>query len=141
MGETLVVSFIICAVSVILWAMKALYTIWWTPKKLERALRKQGIEGPLYKLFFGNIKENFGRARHTSYSVRIYVMYELESWSRKFVGARGTSMLRMNLLKVNSNYVGRSSVELKERARNSLRLSKLIGARRTSNDRSRSETD
>ncbi|KAF6154236.1 hypothetical protein GIB67_001132 [Kingdonia uniflora] len=63
MGETLVVSLIICAVSVILWAVKVLYTIWWTPKKLERALRKQGIEGPSYKLFFGNMKENFGMVK------------------------------------------------------------------------------
>ncbi|KAF6164579.1 hypothetical protein GIB67_025405 [Kingdonia uniflora] len=63
MGETLVVSLIICAVSVILWAVKVLYTIWWTPKKLESALRKQGIEGPAYKLFFGNMKENFGMVK------------------------------------------------------------------------------
>ncbi|KAF6154234.1 hypothetical protein GIB67_001130 [Kingdonia uniflora] len=63
MGKTLVVSLIICALSVILWAMKALYTIWWTPKKLERALRKQGIKGPAYKLFFGNMKENFGMVK------------------------------------------------------------------------------
>ncbi|KAF6174700.1 hypothetical protein GIB67_008755 [Kingdonia uniflora] len=63
MGKTLVVSLIICALSVILWAMKALYTIWWTPKKLERALRKQGIKGAAYKLFFENMKENFGMVK------------------------------------------------------------------------------
>ncbi|KAF6176501.1 hypothetical protein GIB67_007884 [Kingdonia uniflora] len=63
MGKTLVVSLIICALSEILWAMKALCTRWWTPKKLERALRKQGIKGAAYKLFFGNMKENFGMVK------------------------------------------------------------------------------
>ncbi|KAF6164585.1 hypothetical protein GIB67_017246 [Kingdonia uniflora] len=63
MGETLDVSLIICTLYVILWAVKVLYIIWWTPKKLERALRKQGIEGPAYNLFFGNTKENFGMVK------------------------------------------------------------------------------
>ncbi|KAF6176545.1 hypothetical protein GIB67_025730 [Kingdonia uniflora] len=48
-----------------------LYIIWWTPKKLERALRKQGIEGPPFKLFFGNIKENFGMAKEARLMISI----------------------------------------------------------------------
>ncbi|KAF3794746.1 hypothetical protein EJ110_NYTH06465 [Nymphaea thermarum] len=40
------------------WAVwKVLYEVWWKPWRIQRWLRKQGIHGPSYQLFFGNARE------------------------------------------------------------------------------------
>ncbi|XP_031475004.1 cytochrome P450 CYP72A219-like [Nymphaea colorata] len=40
------------------WAVwKVLYAVWWKPLRIQRWLRKQGIHGPSYQLFFGNTRE------------------------------------------------------------------------------------
>ncbi|XP_052205732.1 cytochrome P450 CYP749A22-like [Diospyros lotus] len=34
-----------------------LHKIWWTPMRVEKALRSQGVKGPSYKLLYGTTKE------------------------------------------------------------------------------------
>ncbi|KAL5997486.1 hypothetical protein ACLOJK_008416 [Asimina triloba] len=46
-----------CGVLILSLIWKAVNYIWLTPKRLERAMRKQGIEGPRYKVAFGNLKD------------------------------------------------------------------------------------
>ncbi|CAN6446430.1 unnamed protein product [Victoria cruziana] len=40
------------------WAVwKVVILVWWKPLTIQRWLRKQGIDGPTYQLFFGNARE------------------------------------------------------------------------------------
>lgn len=39
--------------------VKILNWVWWKPMKLERQLREQGFKGPPYRLWYGNLKENY----------------------------------------------------------------------------------
>ncbi|XP_026452707.1 cytochrome P450 72A15-like [Papaver somniferum] len=50
------ISFSLC---LLLWdGLKALYSIWWKPKKLEKELKRQGIKGSSYILLYGvDLKE------------------------------------------------------------------------------------
>ena len=34
-----------------------LHKIWWTPIRVEKALRSHGVKGPSYKLLYGTTKE------------------------------------------------------------------------------------
>ncbi|KAF9596062.1 hypothetical protein IFM89_006989 [Coptis chinensis] len=47
----------VCSVLVILYTWRLLNWIWLKPMKMEKYLREQGIRGPPYRLFYGNIKE------------------------------------------------------------------------------------
>ncbi|KAL5997495.1 hypothetical protein ACLOJK_008425 [Asimina triloba] len=49
----------ITGVFILSWIWKAFNAFWLRPKRLEKELRKQGIRGPLYKPFSGNLKDNF----------------------------------------------------------------------------------
>ncbi|TKY49279.1 Secologanin synthase [Spatholobus suberectus] len=42
---------------VLIWAWKVLNLLWLRPKRLERLLREQGLQGNPYKLFIGDMKE------------------------------------------------------------------------------------
>ncbi|KAL5705489.1 hypothetical protein ACHQM5_023787 [Ranunculus cassubicifolius] len=56
MGEILlllVISFVV----IVLGAWKIFYLIWLEPKEMSKCLRQQGIDGPPYRLLFGNLKE------------------------------------------------------------------------------------
>ncbi|CAL9116148.1 unnamed protein product [Musa textilis] len=39
------------------WAVRVLNWTWWTPRRLERALRAQGLNGTAYRFPYGDIKE------------------------------------------------------------------------------------
>ena len=45
--------------SLILWvlAMRIMVVLWWRPRKIESHFAKQGIKGPPYQFFIGNVKE------------------------------------------------------------------------------------
>ncbi|THU62063.1 hypothetical protein C4D60_Mb01t01200 [Musa balbisiana] len=40
------------------WALRVLNWAWWRPRRLERALRKQGLNGTAYRFPYGDLKEN-----------------------------------------------------------------------------------
>ncbi|KAM7480382.1 hypothetical protein LguiA_028595 [Lonicera macranthoides] len=42
---------------VLLLLMKVVVYLWWRPRRIERHFSKQGIRGPPYQLFIGNLKE------------------------------------------------------------------------------------
>ncbi|CAL5403810.1 unnamed protein product [Camellia sinensis] len=58
--------------SLIWGSWRILNWVWLTPKKLESGLRKQGLNGNSYKLFFGDIKENSAMTKEAS-STRISI--------------------------------------------------------------------
>ncbi|KAL5715552.1 hypothetical protein ACHQM5_017354 [Ranunculus cassubicifolius] len=58
MGEVVVMSLgVICSFILISWCWRAFNYLWLNPKKLEKCLREQGIQGPPYKFFYGNSKD------------------------------------------------------------------------------------
>ncbi|RDX99338.1 hypothetical protein CR513_17615, partial [Mucuna pruriens] len=48
---------ILILILVLIWAWKVLNWLWLRPKRLERLLREQGLQGNPYTLFFGDSKE------------------------------------------------------------------------------------
>ncbi|KAL3651330.1 hypothetical protein CASFOL_004332 [Castilleja foliolosa] len=46
-----------CALITLVYTLKALNWVWFTPKYLEKCLRQQGFKGNSYKAFFGDFKE------------------------------------------------------------------------------------
>ena len=48
---------IVSVVVLITWAWRVLNGFWLRPKKLEKCLREQGLNGNSYRLFFGDLKE------------------------------------------------------------------------------------
>ena len=52
---------------VLIWAWRMLNWLWFTPKRLERLLREQGLQGNPYKLFVGDTDE-FVKMRKEAYS-------------------------------------------------------------------------
>ncbi|KAM7497791.1 hypothetical protein LguiA_022205 [Lonicera macranthoides] len=48
---------VICAVLVVLWVWRVLNWVWFRPKKLEKFLRAQGLNGSSYKILFGDFKK------------------------------------------------------------------------------------
>ncbi|KAK9285919.1 hypothetical protein L1049_025120 [Liquidambar formosana] len=48
---------VVVSVLVSSWCLKLLHMIWWKPKMIEKQLKKQGIYGLPYRLFYGNSKE------------------------------------------------------------------------------------
>lgn len=42
----------------VVWIVRTLNWAWWDPRRLERALRAQGLNGSPYRFPFGDIKEN-----------------------------------------------------------------------------------
>ncbi|CAD5189720.1 cytochrome P450 CYP72A616-like [Musa acuminata AAA Group] len=42
----------------LVWALRTLNRAWWTPRRLERALRAQGLNGTPYRFPKGDLKEN-----------------------------------------------------------------------------------
>ncbi|OVA13383.1 Cytochrome P450 [Macleaya cordata] len=58
MVSSVFITLIICALVLLLWgALKAFYSLWWKPKRLEKQLKKQGIKGTPYKILYGDMKE------------------------------------------------------------------------------------
>ena len=49
---------IVSIVVVITWAWRVVNWVWLRPKKLERCLREQGLNGNSYRLLFGDLKES-----------------------------------------------------------------------------------
>ncbi|EPS58353.1 hypothetical protein M569_16461, partial [Genlisea aurea] len=37
--------------------LKVVYQVWWMPRRIDNHFRRQGISGPAYRLFLGNLKE------------------------------------------------------------------------------------
>ncbi|KAF9600150.1 hypothetical protein IFM89_004761 [Coptis chinensis] len=59
------------------WALRTFYRVWVKPKRMEKYLGEQGINGPPYKIFYGNLKEMVGmvieaRSRPMELSHRYY---------------------------------------------------------------------
>ncbi|GJM93839.1 hypothetical protein PR202_ga10430 [Eleusine coracana subsp. coracana] len=50
----------VAVAAALLWlAAWTLEWAWWTPRQLDRALRAQGLKGTKYRLFTGDVRENF----------------------------------------------------------------------------------
>ncbi|XP_065016022.1 cytochrome P450 CYP72A616 [Musa acuminata AAA Group] len=47
----------------LVWALRTLNWAWWTPRRLERALRAQGLNGTPYRFPNGDLKENVRLAK------------------------------------------------------------------------------
>ncbi|XP_058074578.1 cytochrome P450 734A1-like [Magnolia sinica] len=49
-------------VGVVMWmlVLKGMVILWWRPRKIEEHFSKQGIRGPPYRFFIGNVKEIVG---------------------------------------------------------------------------------
>ncbi|XP_039126564.1 cytochrome P450 734A6-like isoform X1 [Dioscorea cayenensis subsp. rotundata] len=54
-----VIAFVGVSMSIVV-GMKVLNLVWWKPKRLEEHFARQGIRGPPYKFFLGNVKEMVG---------------------------------------------------------------------------------
>ncbi|KAJ4976713.1 hypothetical protein NE237_001819 [Protea cynaroides] len=57
MAEIGFISMVILLILVLWWGWKLLEWIWWTPKKLEKLLKQQGIKITPYNLLMGDLKE------------------------------------------------------------------------------------
>ncbi|KAF3794752.1 CMP-sialic acid transporter 2 [Nymphaea thermarum] len=42
------------------WVVKVVYSQWYKPRRVAAYLKQQGVHGPSYKLFVGNVMENVG---------------------------------------------------------------------------------
>ncbi|KAF9626461.1 hypothetical protein IFM89_034395 [Coptis chinensis] len=60
MGAVLLLLAIVSSVFAISWALRTFYWVWVKPKRMEKYFREQGINGPPYKIFYGNLKEMVG---------------------------------------------------------------------------------
>ncbi|XP_057971215.1 cytochrome P450 CYP72A616-like isoform X1 [Malania oleifera] len=58
--------------------LRAVYTIWWGPKSLEKRLTQQGIRGTSYKLFYGD-KKDFLRLNKEALSKPISLNHQIAS--------------------------------------------------------------
>lgn len=53
----MLLSLLISSLFLVLYCvLRAFYSIWWKPKRLEKYLKLQGINGTPYKLLFGDMK-------------------------------------------------------------------------------------
>ncbi|MCD9638826.1 hypothetical protein HAX54_022986 [Datura stramonium] len=51
------VSFLLFAITLVIYAWRLLDWAWFRPRKLDKCLRQQGLKGNSYKLIFGDLKE------------------------------------------------------------------------------------
>ncbi|PIN12065.1 Cytochrome P450 CYP4/CYP19/CYP26 subfamily [Handroanthus impetiginosus] len=49
--------FLLISYILLILVLKAVVHLWWTPRRIENHFMKQGIKGPKYQLFLGNLKE------------------------------------------------------------------------------------
>lgn len=52
------VAVTIVLIGIVTWVWKVINWVWFRPKKLEKCLRQQGLNGNSYRFFFGDLKEN-----------------------------------------------------------------------------------
>ncbi|KAF5199593.1 Cytochrome p450 [Thalictrum thalictroides] len=57
MEVVLLCFLVVFLVLVAVWTLKTVNWLWLKPMKMKKYLKKQGIDGPSYKLFYGNLKE------------------------------------------------------------------------------------
>lgn len=48
---------VVICLTVLFCALKVAVLLWWRPRKIEHHFSRQGIRGPPYHFFLGNIKE------------------------------------------------------------------------------------
>ena len=53
----------VLTVIALIWAWRVLNWLWLTPKRLERKLRQQGLQGNSYRILVGDTKEMFSRLK------------------------------------------------------------------------------
>ncbi|KAK9699131.1 hypothetical protein RND81_08G155100 [Saponaria officinalis] len=59
--ESIKIAYIITSIGcivIVTWVLNTLKWVWFEPKKLEKCLRKQGLQGNSYKVLFGDMKES-----------------------------------------------------------------------------------
>uniref|UniRef100_A0A2P2K1Z9 Uncharacterized protein MANES_05G111200 n=1 Tax=Rhizophora mucronata TaxID=61149 RepID=A0A2P2K1Z9_RHIMU len=74
-----------------------LHNIWWTPVRVQRLMRSQGIEGPSFRLITGNAKEIRKMRKEAmsrpmtdiSHKILSRIQPHVDSWTKKY----GTSFL------------------------------------------------
>ncbi|RZC49483.1 hypothetical protein C5167_017900 [Papaver somniferum] len=57
MASSLIIMFSLVIIIILWYGMRASYSLWWKPKKLEKQLKQQGIKGSSYKFYYGDMKE------------------------------------------------------------------------------------
>ncbi|XP_031477983.1 cytochrome P450 CYP72A219-like [Nymphaea colorata] len=71
----------------LVWAVwKMLYMAWWKPLRIQRWLRKQGIHGPSYQLFFGNTRETMSRFYDIALRVLAYLYHVAKEYENGTAG-------------------------------------------------------
>ncbi|KAI3831903.1 hypothetical protein MKX03_022275 [Papaver bracteatum] len=57
MASSMIIMFSLVMIIYLWYGLKAFYSLWWKPKKLEKQLKQQGIKGSSYKFYYGDMKE------------------------------------------------------------------------------------
>ncbi|KAF3794749.1 hypothetical protein EJ110_NYTH06468 [Nymphaea thermarum] len=78
---------------------KVLYMVWWKPLRIQSRLRKQGIYGPSFQLFFRNARETmslffeaWSKPMSLSHDISYHVAKEYVKWV-KLTAASGSCEL------------------------------------------------
>ena len=69
--------------------IKILHKLWWTPTRIQKMMKAQGIKGPPYRLIHGNTKEIsdmkkevMRRPKNLSHDIVSGVVPHIHSWSQ-----------------------------------------------------------
>ncbi|CAN6713649.1 unnamed protein product [Malus baccata var. baccata] len=87
-GIVAVLSSLLCVFLVFV-LIKILHKLWWTPTRIQKMMKAQGIKGPPYRLIHGNTKEIsdmkkevMRRPKNLSHDIVSVVVPHIHSWSQ-----------------------------------------------------------
>ncbi|XP_009346501.2 cytochrome P450 CYP749A22 [Pyrus x bretschneideri] len=87
-GMVAILSSLLCVFLVFV-LIKILHKLWWTPTRIQKMMKAQGIKGPPYRLIHGNTKEIsdmkkevMRRPKNLSHDIVSGVVPHIHSWSQ-----------------------------------------------------------